>query len=363
MSEGATNSEAFPVLVRGFESETGLTRKNSITKEFAPAARPDFDESPGRGRPEVTSFSLSATEFLRFDKKKSIDSGDEDDDKTKQEDGFMPPAVKVMPTIVDRVLELQREHNVAPEDLLMMAVSEQETPVTGRRSSIWGKLGKKYRADDVYTMVGDRQAMDEWTRVESRFQELNLQKTKMTSEIESLKRGKSELTETNADLTDTINTISAHIKDVRKSRKAARDTFAKEAESQTQFHAHLLDARQTVTHETTEQLCAATESEERWRSRIEELREVLLVVEGDRALADQDLVEFRGLLSEIADGTAAHEEKQGQIEACLVLLGEAMDYFSRSQDHIEFNVRWYTDCVLRTAQRTEGRDARGDGGQ
>lgn len=150
VSEGATNQEAFPVLVRRLEVETGpMVRKNSLTKDGNSQKR-EFDDSPIKGRTEAASFALSATEFIKFDKQRSIDSAEEEDVKV---DGSISPARHREPTIVDRVLDLQMRNEMTPEDLLAMAIFEKETPNTGRRGSIWNSFGSKRKAEEVMREV------------------------------------------------------------------------------------------------------------------------------------------------------------------------------------------------------------------
>lgn len=151
LSEGASNQEAFPVLVRRLEVEAGpMIRKNSLTKENSQQKR-DFDDSPVKGRSEASSFSISATDFIKFDKQKSIDSAEDED--TKQEDAVPKPRPE--PNIVDRVLDIQRNSAMTPEDLLAMAIYEKEVPAT-RRGSIWTSFGAKRRAEEVCREVDSR---------------------------------------------------------------------------------------------------------------------------------------------------------------------------------------------------------------
>ena len=147
LSEGASNQEAFPVLVRRLEVEAGpMIRKNSLTKENQQQKR-EYDDSPVKGRSEVASFALSASDFIKFDKQKSIDSAEEED--TKQDDGFSLPRPRPEPTIVDRVLDNQRRNEMLPEDLLAMAISEKEVPATGRRGSLFASFGAKRRGEEI----------------------------------------------------------------------------------------------------------------------------------------------------------------------------------------------------------------------
>lgn len=148
VQEGA---EAFPVLVRGLDVETTVPRMNSISKNDAtPLKHGDTDDSPSRSR-ESTTFSL-ASELI---KQRTLESGDEEDDKTKTEDLHQSFSVAkvVEPTLVDRISELQRTRKVPPEDLLMMAINEKESAPTGRRYSIWRKIGSKHRVEDDFNNV------------------------------------------------------------------------------------------------------------------------------------------------------------------------------------------------------------------
>jgi len=127
-----------------------MIRKNSLTKENSQQKR-DFDDSPVKGRSEASSFSISATDFIKFDKQKSIDSAEDED--TKQEDAVPKPRPE--PNIVDRVLDIQRNSAMTPEDLLAMAIYEKEVPAT-RRGSIWTSFGAKRRAEEVCREVDSR---------------------------------------------------------------------------------------------------------------------------------------------------------------------------------------------------------------
>lgn len=168
--------------------------------------------------------------------------------------------------------------------------------------------------------------------------ELDQQKASMITAMETAKRQKIEQTSTNADLTDLINTTSATIKDTRKARKAAKDAYSRETETQQAYHERLIEDRTVAVKDTTEHLTAALEEEERWKARIEELSQILLTVEEDRLEALQDRQEYQGLLQELLHSHQEFEEQQRQTELCLELLADAMDYFSQSQEHIQFNV-------------------------
>lgn len=167
----------------------------------------------------------------------------------------------------------------------------------------------------------------------------------MQEDIETAKRKKVELTNTSAELTDLINTTSATIKDTKKSRKAAKDAYAREIETQQTYHERLLEDRAIAIRDTTEHLTAVMEEEERWKARIEELSQILLTVEEDRVEALRDREEYEGLLQELMESNQEFEEQQRQTELCLELLADAMDYFSQSQEHIQFNVN-YTQAVF-----------------
>jgi chromosome segregation ATPase len=167
----------------------------------------------------------------------------------------------------------------------------------------------------------------------------------MHEDIETAKRKKVELTNTSAELTDLINTTSATIKDTKKSRKAAKDAYAREIETQQTYHERLLEDRAIAIRDTTEHLTAVMEEEERWKARIEELSQILLTVEEDRVEALRDREEYEGLLQELMESNQEFEEQQRQTELCLELLADAMDYFSQSQEHIQFNVN-YTQAVF-----------------
>ena len=167
----------------------------------------------------------------------------------------------------------------------------------------------------------------------------------MHEDMETAKRKKVEQANTNAELTDLINTTSATIKDTKKSRKAAKDAYAREIETQQTYHERLLEDRGIAVRETTEHLTAVMEEEERWKARIEELCQILLTVEEDRVEALQDREEYEGLLQELMESNQEFEEQQRQTELCLELLADAMDYFSQSQEHIQFNVN-HTQAVF-----------------
>ncbi len=167
----------------------------------------------------------------------------------------------------------------------------------------------------------------------------------MHEDIETAKRKKVELTNASAELTDLINTTSATIKDTKKSRKAAKDAYAREIETQQTYHERLLEDRAIAVRDTTEHLTAVMEEEERWKARIEELSQILLTVEEDRVEALRDREEYEGLLQELMESNQEFEEQQRQTELCLELLADAMDYFSQSQEHIQFNVN-YTQAVF-----------------
>lgn len=336
LSEGASNQEAFPVLVRRLEVEAGpMIRKNSLTKENSQQKR-DFDDSPVKGRSEASSFSISATDFIKFDKQKSIDSAEDEDNR--QEDGLAVARPRPEPNIVDRVLDIQRSSQMTPEDLLAMAIHEKEVPSTSRRGSIWTSFGAKRRAEEVCREVGCRQGLAEWERTKERVSELDQQKAGIITAMETAKRQKIEQTSTNADLTDLINTTSATIKDTRKARKAAKDAYSRETEIQQAYHERLIEDKAIAVKDTTEHLTAALEEEERWKARIEELSQTLLTVEEDRLEALQDREEYQSLLQDLRQSHQEFEEQQRQTELCLELLADAMDYFSQSQEHIQFNV-------------------------
>lgn len=188
--------------------------------------------------------------------------------------------------------------------------------------------------------------MTEWDRIKARLDELTVEKNMMLANIESLKQGKVEQTHRSAELTDSINEVSAKIKQVRKSRKSGRDSYQHECESQQQYHCQLLEDQQSTLRDCTDHISAATEAEERWRSRIEELSQILLIFETDRTSAAKESQLFTALVGEVIETRKKLEEEREDVELCLELLGDTMEYFARSKEHIEMNVRVSVGGVL-----------------
>lgn len=331
LPESAANREAFPMLVRGFESEASPMRKNSITNKDA-TPKGNSDDSPVRVRGEATSFSGSAAEFLRFDKEEQLESDDEEN-KTRQEGGFLPSIARAQaPSALDRVLDRHRQGEVAPEDLLLMAISERDNPQAGRRSSIWEMLGRSRRPEDTTA-----QALEEWRRLQERTMEMSQNKVQMAADVEATKRAKVELTERYAELTDAINDMSAKIKAVRKAHKGALDAYAKETESQVAHNRQLHEDHLTAFKDTTDQLNSTREAEERWLSRIEELSSSLISVHQGLTVTKQENGVFCGCIEVIMQVGAELEDRREQTELCLELLGEVMEYFAQANQQMEFN--------------------------
>lgn len=180
--------------------------------------------------------------------------------------------------------------------------------------------------------------MTEWQDLKQRVSDLTKEKSQLYDDIDAMKRSKNEKTKANAELTDTINTTSAVIKETRKSRKAARDSYSRECETQQMYHQRLLDDHVAAVRDTTEHLTQVMEEEERWCARIEELCQILLTVEAEHTEAARDREEYQSLLPTLMSSNQEFEEQQRQTELCLELLADAMDYFSQSQEHIQFNV-------------------------
>ena len=331
LSDSSTNREAFPVLVRGLEIEASPMRKNSIPhKDSTPKG--SFDDSPVKGKGDSSSFSVSASEFLRFDKEEMYES-DEEESRTKQEGGLLPSIARAHgPSALDRVLDRQRQGDVAPEDLLLMAISERDNPQAGRRSSIWALLGRSRKPEETIT-----EAIDELKRLRERVVEVAEQKKQTLSEVEELKKNKAELTEKYAELTDTINNLSAKIKASKKSKKAAIDAYARETEAKLAFKSQLFEDRINTLKDTTDQLDSAHESEERWLSRIEELTNILISTHFTHQVAKQESRDFSAIISEIVELRGRLEDTQTETGVCLELLGEVMEYFALANEEMEFN--------------------------
>ena len=330
LPDNSTGREAFPVLVRGFESEVSPMRKNSITSKDA-TPKGSMDDSPARVRGEANSFSGSAAEFLRFDKQEQVESDDEEN-RTRQEGGLLPSIARAMPSALDRVLDRHRQGDVAPEDLLLMAISERDNPQAGRRSSIWALLGRSSKPEETIA-----QALEEWNRLQERTVEMTQNKAQMIADIDATKRAKAELTERYAELTDTINDQSAKIKTMRKSRKAALDSYAKETESQLTHKRQLEEDHISTLRDTTDQLNSTREAEERWLSRIEELITILISVHQGLTVAKQESRQFSSCIETIVQLGAELEDRKEQTVICLELLGEVMEYFAQASEQLEFN--------------------------
>lgn len=160
----------------------------------------------------------------------------------------------------------------------------------------------------------------------------------MQSDIESLNKSKQHQAELSAELTDTINSTSASIKDAKRARKNAKDAQAREVEVQTHYAERLLEEQAAALRETADTLQGAMEEEERWLMRVEELRQLLLRTENGQLQATRARQRYELLVSAVATQAYEFSSQQQHIELCLDLLADAMDYFSQSEEHSEFNV-------------------------
>lgn len=82
------------------------------------------------------------------------------------------------------------------------------------------------------------------------------------------------------------------------------------------------------------------EREERWKMRIEDLRSQLTSIMDERIQAEQECLKNQGFLEKMESEHDLQNFQNEQIELCLDLLNESMNFFTKSKEHLNFTTEF-----------------------
>ncbi|CAG9328621.1 unnamed protein product [Blepharisma stoltei] len=233
---------------------------------------------------------------------------------------------------------IQSDEHDDPEGLLLAAIGKGPAEENSSKPSFWEKIGLKDSKDREHQWYA--LAVEEWHRVEAEVKRLKLDNESLAIEIKQLDAKVVAATQNTNELEEKSFQVKKKIIDEKMQLELKLEAKNSEIDEAFRTQEDLLQRLQELKDNYILRDIEEEEREERWIMRIQDLRSHLIIIMDERTQAEAECLKNQELLEVMESERSEQNCLNEQIEICIELLNESMEFFTQSNRHLNFTAEF-----------------------